>query len=57
MPTVETKRSTASELIRDVQVSAFTVPTDFPESDGTIKWDRTTMVLVQVEAGDQRGLG
>lgn len=57
MPTFESKRSSVSERIRDVRVSAFTVPTDYPESDGTIKWDRTTMVLVQVEAGGQRGLG
>lgn len=43
--------------IRRVDVAAFTVPTDFPEADGTLQWDRTTMVLVQIEAGGKQGLG
>lgn len=37
--------------------SAFTIPTDFPESDGTIKWDSTTLVLVEIEGGGKQGLG
>ena len=37
--------------IEKVQVSAYTIPTDYPESDGTIEWDRTTIVVVQVRAG------
>jgi L-alanine-DL-glutamate epimerase-like enolase superfamily enzyme len=28
-----------------------------PESDGTIAWDRTTIVIVEPEAGGIRGLG
>jgi len=40
-----------------VHVSVYTVPTDGPEADGTIAWDRTTMVLVEVEGGGERGLG
>jgi len=40
-----------------LEVSAFTVPTDSPESDGTLKWEKTTMVLVHVEAGGKRGMG
>ena len=38
-------------------VSAYTVPTDGPESDGTLTWDSTTMVLVELEAGGKTGLG
>ncbi|HEX5314842.1 MAG TPA: enolase C-terminal domain-like protein [Gammaproteobacteria bacterium] len=38
-------------------VSAYTIPTDAPESDGTLEWDSTTMVLVEVEAGGKTGLG
>jgi L-alanine-DL-glutamate epimerase-like enolase superfamily enzyme len=38
-------------------VSVYTVPTDFPESDGTAEWDATTMVLVEAHAGDRVGLG
>src|SRR6185312_5717297 len=38
-------------------VHAYTVPTDFPESDGTLEWNSTTMVVVQIGAGGQTGLG
>jgi L-alanine-DL-glutamate epimerase-like enolase superfamily enzyme len=40
-----------------IDVSVFKVPTDGPESDGTIEWDSTTVVLVQVRAGAKAGLG
>jgi L-alanine-DL-glutamate epimerase-like enolase superfamily enzyme len=43
--------------IRQVTASAYAVPTDFPESDGTIAWNQTTIVVVEVEAGGERGLG
>lgn len=43
--------------IESLQVSAYTIPTDEPESDGTIAWDRTTLVLVEAEAGGKTGLG
>lgn len=43
--------------IERIDVSAFTVPTDLPESDGTIEWDRTTLVVVEATAGGQRSLG
>ena len=43
--------------IRDLAVASYTVPTDFPESDGTAEWDRTTMVVVRAGAADQQGLG
>jgi L-alanine-DL-glutamate epimerase-like enolase superfamily enzyme len=36
---------------------AFTIPTDFPEADGTLEWDRTTLVVVEAEAGGMHGLG
>jgi L-alanine-DL-glutamate epimerase-like enolase superfamily enzyme len=44
-------------LIESVDVSVYTVPTDAPEADGTLSWDSTTMVLVQVRAGDMSGTG
>ena len=43
--------------IEKVQVSAYTIPTAGPESDGTLEWDRTTLVLVDVSAGGQHGIG
>ncbi|MGH7952676.1 MAG: enolase C-terminal domain-like protein [Limisphaerales bacterium] len=46
-----------NETIQRLEVSAFKVPTDFPESDGTAKWDSTTLILVELGAGNISGLG
>nr|WP_298723300.1 enolase C-terminal domain-like protein [uncultured Steroidobacter sp.] len=43
--------------IEAVIVSAYRVPTATPESDGTLAWDSTTLVLVQIEAGGLCGIG
>ncbi len=43
--------------IEDVEVSAFTIPTDAPEADGTLAWDSTTIVVVHVHGGGESGLG
>lgn len=43
--------------IEGVQASAYTIPTDSPEADGTLSWDSTTLVVVHVEGGGRRGLG
>jgi L-alanine-DL-glutamate epimerase-like enolase superfamily enzyme len=40
-----------------LQVAAYTLPTDFPESDGTLEWDSTTLVLVEAGAGGKTGIG
>jgi L-alanine-DL-glutamate epimerase-like enolase superfamily enzyme len=40
-----------------IEVSTYTVPTDFPESDGTLQWNSTTLVLVHAHAGNKVGLG
>jgi L-alanine-DL-glutamate epimerase-like enolase superfamily enzyme len=40
-----------------VVASPYSVPTDRPESDGTLEWASTTIVVVEAFAGDQRGLG
>ncbi len=46
VPTLETPRVTVAR-----------VPTDAPESDGTLEWDATTIVLVEIGAGGQTGVG
>lgn len=46
-----------SARVERIEVSAYTVPTDSPESDGTLSWDSTTMVVVEATAGGERGLG
>lgn len=43
--------------IERIDVSAYTVPTDFPEADGTYAWDSTTIVIVEASASGVRGLG
>ena len=40
-----------------VSVRAFSVPTDAPESDGTLEWDSTDVVVVEARSGATRGLG
>lgn len=37
--------------ISRLEVKSFTIPTDFPESDGTLDWEHTTIVLVQASGG------
>lgn len=43
--------------VERVHAAAYRVPTDAPESDGTLAWDATTLVVVEVEGGAARGLG
>jgi L-alanine-DL-glutamate epimerase-like enolase superfamily enzyme len=43
--------------IEKLDVSAYTVPTDFPESDGTYTWDSTTIVIVEATAGGKQSIG
>ncbi|HEY5212614.1 MAG TPA: enolase C-terminal domain-like protein [Acidobacteriaceae bacterium] len=47
----------SSPSIERIQVSVYTVPTETPESDGTFQWDKTSLVLVGVIAGGEKGLG
>jgi L-alanine-DL-glutamate epimerase-like enolase superfamily enzyme len=46
-----------SATIEKLEISAYKIPTDQPESDGTIKWDSTTIVIVEAEAAGKRSLG
>ncbi|HVA89185.1 MAG TPA: enolase C-terminal domain-like protein [Chloroflexota bacterium] len=43
--------------IEGLRVSAYKIPTDLPEADGTFSWDSTTLVLVEVSGGGMEGLG
>ena len=43
--------------VEQLRVSAFRVPTDFPESDGTLAWSSTTLVVVEARAAGCSGLG
>ncbi|MDQ2894754.1 MAG: mandelate racemase [Actinomycetota bacterium] len=40
-----------------LEVSAYKIPTDCRESDGTAEWDATTIVVVEARGGGLTGLG
>ena len=43
--------------VERLTVSVYVVPTDYPESDGTLEWNKTTLVLVEADAASHTGLG
>lgn len=47
----------SSVAVQRVEVSTYRFPTDAPESDGTLAWDATTMVIVQTHADGRVGIG
>jgi L-alanine-DL-glutamate epimerase-like enolase superfamily enzyme len=50
--------SAADARIDGVEVSAYEVPTATEkESDGTLEWDSTTLVVVEIQCGEHTGLG
>lgn len=51
-------RATRCEYpVESVDVRAYTIPTESPESDGTLQWKATTLVYVEVHSGDITGVG
>ncbi len=51
------KLKAGNHPVEKLVVSAYKIPTDYPESDGTLEWDATTLVVVQVTAGNKKGIG
>jgi L-alanine-DL-glutamate epimerase-like enolase superfamily enzyme len=47
----------AADAIEGLTATAYTIPTEQPESDGTFAWHDTTIVIVEVRAGGRIGLG
>jgi L-alanine-DL-glutamate epimerase-like enolase superfamily enzyme len=43
--------------VQAVRAAAYVVPTEAPEADGTLSWDKTTVVVVHAEAGGRTGMG
>src|SRR5579883_3492372 len=43
--------------VERLEVSAYKIPTNKPEADGTISWESTTMVVVEASADGCSGLG
>ncbi|MBY8887243.1 mandelate racemase [Streptomyces sp. PTM05] len=44
-------------VVEAVETAVYTVPTDSPEADGTLTWNATTLVVAQVHAAGEVGLG
>lgn len=45
------------KTIQKVESSAYILPTRTPQADGTFAWKETTLILVQIWAGDEVGTG
>lgn len=43
--------------VEKIEVTAFEIPTDAPEADGTLSWQSTTLILVEAEAAGKKGTG
>jgi hypothetical protein len=43
--------------VEHVRSGAYRIPTEHPESDGTLEWDSVTVVVAEVAAGGQTGIG
>src|SRR5438270_12545799 len=46
-----------TNLITDLRVAAYRIPTATPESDGTAEWDSTTLVTLHIDARGVTGFG
>lgn len=44
-------------LIDHVSVSVYKIPTQTPEADGTLDWDHTILVYVEINGGGKTGIG
>ncbi len=44
-------------VVEGLDVAVYEVPTEEPESDGTLEWDSTTIVVVEARAAGIRGTG
>ena len=47
----------STNAVTKVDVAAYTIQTDAPEGDGTLRWDSTTLIVCEIHAADQIGLG
>jgi L-alanine-DL-glutamate epimerase-like enolase superfamily enzyme len=43
--------------VEELRVNTYEIPTDAPESDGTLAWDSTTAIVVEARAGGATGIG
>lgn len=49
--------ATIEAPVNSLAASTYTIPTDAPEGDGTLRWDATTIVVVEAWSAGESGLG
>jgi L-alanine-DL-glutamate epimerase-like enolase superfamily enzyme len=49
--------STSDVTVESLGVRVYTIPTEQPESDGTLTWDSHTVLVVEARGGGRTGLG
>jgi L-alanine-DL-glutamate epimerase-like enolase superfamily enzyme len=54
---VRTRTTHVGPTVEGLEATAYEIPTDQPESDGTLEWDSTTIVVVEAFNGRERGIG
>src|SRR3954462_10399920 len=57
MGAAEIVQASAGGRLDSVSVAAYRIPTDAPESDGTLAWDATTLISVHLAAAGSHGFG
>ncbi len=51
------RRLSSEPLIEGLEIAAYSIPTEQPESDGTYEWDKTILAVVEASAAGGRGTG
>jgi len=54
---VRSRTTHVSPSVEGIEATAYEIPADQPESDGTLEWDSTTIVVVEAFNGRERGIG
>ena len=54
---VRARTTHVSPTVEGLEATAYEIPTDQHESDGTLEWDSTTIVMVRAFNGKERGIG
>ena len=57
MGSVRSRTTHVTPSVEGLEATAYEIPTDQPESDGTLEWDSTTVVIVEAFNGRERGVG
>jgi L-alanine-DL-glutamate epimerase-like enolase superfamily enzyme len=50
-------RAAVDAVVLRVAAAAYEIPTDRPESDGTLEWTSTTLVVAEVDSAEMQGIG